>query len=95
MVVCYRLGAVTHAIVRRLLRTRYVALPNILAGRELVPELLQDAATPQALAAGLLDELDKAARDPEYFAVFRRLHDTLRRDADARAAEAVATLLKP
>jgi lipid-A-disaccharide synthase len=93
MVVCYRLGALTYRLVRMLVRTEHVALPNILAGRTLVPELLQDAATPDALAAALLGELDKAARDPEYLAAFRQLHQTLRRDADARAAEAVATLL--
>ena len=50
MVVSYRLGEMTYQVVRRLLRTPYVALPNILYGAELVPELLQHAATPDALA---------------------------------------------
>ncbi|MEQ9003323.1 MAG: lipid-A-disaccharide synthase, partial [Pseudomonadales bacterium] len=90
MVVSYRLGAVTYWIVRRMLRTPFVALPNILAGRRLVPELLQDAATPAALAAALVAELDKARAEPEYLAEFERLHLLLRRHADARAAEAVA-----
>lgn len=94
MVVSYRLGRVTYALVRRLLRTPYVALPNILAGRELVPELLQDRATPAALAAALLGELDKAGGDPEYLAEFDRLHRELRCDADARAADAVAGWLR-
>jgi lipid-A-disaccharide synthase len=95
MVVCYRLGPLTYRLVRMLVRTEHVALPNILVGRALVPELLQDAATPDALAVALLGELDKAARDPEYLAAFRQLHHTLRRDADARAADAVAALLGP
>jgi lipid-A-disaccharide synthase len=94
MVVCYRLGALTYRLVRALLRSEHVALPNILAGHTLVPELLQDAATPAALADALLGELDKAARQPEYLAEFRRMHLALRRDADARAAEAVAALLQ-
>ncbi len=94
MVVSYRLGRVSYALVRRLLRTPYVALPNILAGRELVPELLQDRATPAALAAALLRELDKAGGDPEYLAEFDRLHRELRCDADARAADAVAGWLR-
>lgn len=94
MVVSYRLGPVSYRIVRRLLRTPYVALPNILAGRELVPELLQDRATPEALAAEMLAALDKAQADPEYFRELERLHRVLRRDADARAAEAVAELLE-
>jgi len=94
MVVCYRLGALTYRLVRWLLRTDYVALPNILAGRMLVPELLQHQATPAALAAALVAELDKATRDPEYLTPFRQLHLALRQDADARAADAVAMLLE-
>jgi len=90
MVVSYRLGRVTYAVVRRLLRTPFVALPNILAGRALVPELLQDAATATALADSLLTELDKSRSDPEYLQEFARLHDLLRCDADACAAEVVA-----
>lgn len=93
MVVSYRLGRVSYAIVRRLLRTPYVALPNILAGRSLVPELLQDAATPTALGDSLLAELDKSRSDPEYLQEFARLHDLLRCDADLGAAEAVARFL--
>jgi lipid-A-disaccharide synthase len=93
MVVCYRLGRVSYQLARRLVRTEFVALPNILAGRRLVPELLQDAATPAALADALLRELDKAGAEPEYLAAFRHLHATLRRNADGCAAEAVAALL--
>src|SRR5690606_27842879 len=93
MVVSYRLGALTYELVRRMLRTPFVALPNILAGRELVPELLQDAATAPALASRLLAELDKARVDPEYSIEFERLHRVLRRHADARAAEAVSEWL--
>jgi lipid-A-disaccharide synthase len=94
MVVSYRLGAVTYQVVRRLLRTPYVALPNILAGRPLVPELLQDQATSEALARQVLTELDKARNDPEYLAEFERLHRLLRCGANARAAEAVSTWLR-
>lgn len=94
MVVSYRLGAVTYQIVRRMLRTPFVALPNILAGRALVPELLQNDATAPALAAHLLTELDKAHGDPEYLDEFARLHGVLRQHADARAAEAVSHLLE-
>lgn len=89
MVVSYRLGELSYQIVRRLLKSPFVALPNILAGRALVPELLQHEATPEALAAGLTQELERAARGDEYFGEFSRLHESLRLDADARAAQAV------
>jgi lipid-A-disaccharide synthase len=90
MVVSYKLGELTYQLIRRLLHTRFIALPNILAGEELVPELLQHAATPEALAENLLAQLDKARREPEYLARFADLHQQLRKGADKRAADAVA-----
>jgi lipid-A-disaccharide synthase len=93
MVVSYRLGWLSYRIVRRLLKTPYIAMPNILAGRQLVPELIQDAATPDRLANALLAELDKAQGNAEYLREFARLHRILRRHADARAAEVIASLL--
>jgi len=94
MVVSYRMGELTYQLVRRLLRTPYVALPNILQGSELVPELLQHAATPAALAEKLLDQLDNRAGNAEYLSQFEALHRTLRRGADERAAEAVLQWLE-
>ncbi|MCZ6709242.1 MAG: lipid-A-disaccharide synthase, partial [Gammaproteobacteria bacterium] len=93
MVVSYKLGELTYRLIRRLLHTRFIALPNILAGEELVPELLQHAATPEALAENLLAQLDKARCEPEYLARFADLHQQLRKGADVRAADAVARLL--
>jgi lipid-A-disaccharide synthase len=89
MVVSYRLGELTYQLVRRLLRTPYVALPNILKGEELVPELLQHEARPEALAEKLLEQLDKRTQDREYLSQFEALHRTLRLGADERAADAV------
>ena len=89
MVVSYRLGELTYRVVSRLLRTPYVALPNILAGEALVPELLQHEATPDALAENLLAELYSAGRDDEYLSRFEALHASLRQGANERAAEAV------
>lgn len=89
MVVSYRLGEMSYRLLRRLVKTPYVALPNILAGRALVPELLQHAATPEALADGLAGELARSRSDAAYFDEFIRLHQALRLDADARSAAAV------
>jgi lipid-A-disaccharide synthase len=95
MVVGYRLAPLSHAIVRTfgLLKVEHVSLPNVLAGEALVPELLQDACTPERLAAALLPFL----RSPEAGLLlqprFRELHLALRRDASARAADAIAELL--
>jgi len=92
MVVTYRLGALSYRIVKTLLRTPFVALPNILAGRCLVPELLQEAAEPQRLAAALIAELERG-RAGGHLNDFRTLHLSLRRGANRRAAAAVLSLL--
>ena len=72
-------------LVSRLVRTPWAALPNILAGRQLVPEFLQAAATPQALAAALRPLL--ADGGAAQVAAFGQLRQDLRRDfADGAAA---------
>ena len=93
MVVTYRLGRLTYRIVKALKSSEFVALPNILSGRPLVPELLQDAAEPDRLARALLAEMRRAREEPEYFDEFDRQHAILRRGASERAAEAVLSLV--
>ena len=90
MVVAYRLAPLTYWILKRMVKSPYVSLPNLLARRLLVPELLQDAATAQALAQTLLPLLDNGA---EQTAGFDEIHRTLRRDASNQAAEAVLNLI--
>ncbi|XOV82057.1 MAG: lipid-A-disaccharide synthase [bacterium] len=93
MVVSYRLGWWTYQLARRVLRTPFVALPNILAGRALVPELLQHEGTAEALAAALRRALNAAAEDAQNTRVFERLHKQLRQGADAKSAASVLRLL--
>jgi len=95
MVVGYRIAAATHAIVKGLgmLKVNRYALPNVLAGDDVVPELMQDDCTPQRLADAVLawwrDPAAMAALEPR----FRELHLALRRDASTSAAAAVADLV--
>jgi lipid-A-disaccharide synthase len=95
MVVAYRVAPATYRLVRwlGLLRTNVYSLPNILAGRPLVPELMQDACTPTALADALLPLLRTRVIAPALLAEFQRLHRELRGDADRNAAAAIADLL--
>ncbi len=92
MVVSYALGPLAYQIARRLVRSPFVALPNILAGRALVPELLQDAATPQALADALQNAWREAQAGGANIAAFEALHAKLRQGADENAARAVLRL---
>ena len=95
MVIGHRISGLTYAIVKAfgLLKSAHVSLPNVLAGETLVPELLQDDCTPANLHAALRrwfrDTDAVAALQPTFLA----MHQSLRRDASARAADAVAGLL--
>ncbi|RRJ85098.1 lipid-A-disaccharide synthase [Aestuariirhabdus litorea] len=91
MVVAYRVSPITYRIASWLVKIPYLSLPNLLAGRELVPELIQDAATPEALADALLVSLQRA---DELLPEYRRIHELLSRDASNLAAEAVLGLVK-
>ena len=95
MVVGHRIAPLTYRIVKMfgLLKSRHVSLPNVLAGETLVPELLQHDCTPATLHAALLhwfrDADAVAALQPRFLAI----HQSLRRDASQRAADAIAELL--
>lgn len=90
MVVAYRMAPLTFWILKRLVKSPYVSLPNLLAQRLLVPELLQDDATPEALADTLLPLIEDGHAQTEGFDA---IHRTLRRDASNQAADAVLSLL--
>lgn len=90
MVVAYRLAPLTFWILKRMVKSPYISLPNLLAQRLLVPELLQDDATPEALAQTLLPLIDGGE---EQTRGFDEIHRTLRRDASNQAADAVLTLI--
>ncbi len=91
MVVAYRLAPLTYWILKRMVKSPYVSLPNLLAQRMLVPELLQDAATSEALAQTLAPLLADGQHQTDSF---DQIHRTLRRDASNQAADAVLALLE-
>ncbi|HEY2394985.1 MAG TPA: lipid-A-disaccharide synthase [Rudaea sp.] len=95
MVVAYRLAPLTYWLVKLfgMMRTDVYSLPNILAGRTIVPEMMQDACTSQALADALAPMLRARALDAATQAEFTRLHVSLRGDPGHDAAAAVAELL--
>jgi len=94
MVVAYRVAPLTAWLVRdlKLVKTEFFSQPNLLAGRQLVPEYFQEQVRPDVLGPALLEQLDRPDR-AELVAAFGEIHRVLRRDASARAAEAVLELL--
>ncbi|HGF7544425.1 lipid-A-disaccharide synthase [Vibrio paracholerae] len=92
MVVGYRVNAFTAFLAKRLLKTLYVSLPNILAGEELVKELLQEHCTVDNLyheVSRLLESDNQALMDK-----FTEMHQWIRKDADQQAAQAVLHLIQ-
>ncbi|WP_312588793.1 lipid-A-disaccharide synthase [Vibrio cholerae] len=92
MVVGYRVNAFTAFLAKRLLKTPYVSLPNILAGEGLVKELLQEHCTVDNLyheVSRLLESDNQALMDK-----FTEMHQWIRKDADQQAAQAVLHLIQ-
>ncbi|PKM31180.1 MAG: lipid-A-disaccharide synthase [Gammaproteobacteria bacterium HGW-Gammaproteobacteria-11] len=94
MVVAYRMAGLTFRILKLLVKVGHVSLPNLLAGREVVPEFLQDAATPEVMSQALLARLGPTSEAEATQATFLALHQMLRRDADEAAAAAVIDLMR-
>ena len=94
MVVAYKMTPLSAWIISRLLKSKYIALPNLLADKSLIPELLQDCATPQNIAVEVLNFLDDTNRVSTLRNCFYDIHHQLRCNANHRAAEAVIGLLK-
>ncbi|MDR1349511.1 MAG: lipid-A-disaccharide synthase [Zoogloeaceae bacterium] len=92
MVIAYKLAPLTYKLMKRRACLPYVGLPNILAGRFIVPELLQDDATPEKLAEALLKEATPE-RASELTIEFTRIHDILRQNTAEKAAAAVLEAL--
>ena len=89
MVITYRTMRLTWILGRAMLHVDHVGLPNLLADARVVPELLQDDATPERLGPALVDRLDHPGRQRHVLEEFDRIHRALRNDAFAKAAEAV------
>src|SRR5882757_266922 len=94
MVVVYRLGAMTAWILRRLnlVKSKFFAQPNLLADRRVVGAYFQQEIVPESIGAELLMWLDDTPRREALESEFLRIHLDLRRDASARAAQAIFAL---
>lgn len=93
MVVTYKMSPFSYAIISRLLKTPYVALPNLLAQKMLVPELIQDNARPEQIAEHVLALLDNPKKTETLIQEFTTLHQSLRCNAGERAAQAVLDVI--
>jgi len=95
MVVAYRLSALTTFLLKtlKLFKAPFFAQPNLLAGRQVVPEYFNDEVRADVLGPAVLMQFERADRD-QLVQTFAAIHQTLRRDASASAAEAIVELLR-
>ena len=96
MVVAYKMVPLTYWLLRRLSVSKlpYFSLPNLLAGRPLVPEFVQDQVRPDVLGPAVLGALDGSALKPGWYDAFTDIHRQLRCDASASAAREVLALVR-
>jgi lipid-A-disaccharide synthase len=93
MVITYKLSPLTYWFAKRKQYLPYVGLPNILAGKFVVPEILQDDATPENLAQALLNLVNNKHAVKELEQTFSTIHQTLRQDTAQKAAAAILPYL--
>ena len=94
MVIAYRQSPITWALMRQMLYLPYVGMPNILAGERLVPELLQDQATPANLAGALLSLLRDTEARKRQIERFHEFHQLLRQNTAEKAADAILSVVR-
>ncbi|MEL0271106.1 MAG: lipid-A-disaccharide synthase, partial [Gammaproteobacteria bacterium] len=87
MVVVYKLSSITYAIASRLVKSKFVSLPNVLTNKMLVPELIQKDANPADIADNVMQvlssDLEKLADE------FNKVHKTLQQNASEKAANII------
>ena len=94
MVVAYKVAPFSWAIISRLLKTKFVSLPNLLADKELVPEILQEKATPENLGKAIMHYLGNTDAATNLKREFVTIHEQLRCNASEQAAQAIVQLVE-
>ena len=95
MVVVYKKDALSYWLISRMLTVDHVSLPNLLAGEEVVPEFIQDAATPESISKAIAHWLDNPVLVGQLQQRFTELHQQLRVNASETAADVIEHLLSP
>ncbi len=93
LVVAYKIAPLSYLVMKRLVKVRYIAMPNVLAANEIVPEFLQNAMTEEALADAVAGWLENEDKVREYESYCVEAHQSLRQDAATRAATEILSLV--
>jgi len=93
MVVTYKMAPLSAWLLRLLVKSRYISLPNLLSDSALVPEVLQEDARAEVLGPLVIDAVTNTQRREQLIARFDAIHQELRRNASERAADALLALI--
>lgn len=94
MVIAYRVSPLTYAIAKRVIKVKYIGLPNILSDRWVVPEFIQEEMTPENLAQAALNMLQDERARKAISEHFEGVHRLMRRDAAESAVTALIPLIE-
>lgn len=94
MVIAYRMSRFTHLLAKLLVKTRFVGLPNLLAGEEIVPELIQNEAHPDKIASHVLKFLNHPEEVSQLENKFIQLHQELTKDSMYSISQAVIDIIR-
>lgn len=94
MVVAYKMGFLSYAIISRMVKSEFISLPNLLAGQELVPEILQNDAVAENLGPALLRYFEDKGHLDALNQAYLDIHRQLKCDASANAAAALLELIE-
>jgi len=93
MLVCYKMSALSYALISRMLKVSYFSLPNLLAGKKLVEERVQGEVNAEDLLQSLKSLLEDENKQEQVNLEYLKIHQSLRKNANASAAEAVLNLI--
>jgi lipid-A-disaccharide synthase len=94
MLVCYRMGAISYAIISRLLKVPYFSLPNLLAGKKLVDELVQGEVNEDNLFNRIKELMEDEQKQEAIKKEYDKIHQTLRQNASKKAAQEILNLVE-
>ena len=94
MVIAYKTDFITYHIIKRLIKVPYIGLPNLLANAAVVPELIQNEATPDNCAKAIMGMLE-AEKAESLKATFTQIHQQLKLGAAEQAVKAIEEIIKP
>ena len=94
MIVAYKTNWLTYAIVKKLIKVKFIALPNLLANKAIVPEFIQEEVTPYKLIRALSDLIIRGGATLEQLNIFNQIHQELSKNSNKIAAEEIIKLIK-